>query len=334
MSKYEIEVSIILPCFNIENFVKRAYQSILSQTIKNWEAIFVDDGSYDNTIDKLLEIKKKDNRVKIIQQKNLGSGIARNTGAAMAQGKYLYFMDPDDEIKESTLEILLNSAENMNLEMVICGYQEIDVISKNTKKFSVSNVLTTLTNEEVKNIYPVLVDNKLFNPPWNKLFLTDFWRRNSLAFPAVKKGQDALLNMIAFRYLERLAILPQNLYLYYIGRIGSAQTTLSDNDFEYFEINQKYEKKLMDFWNINTEKYFIEKKISFCFADSVKVYRYVKSRNEGLKQFTRLWNARKAKSEIKKISLLKVISNKKLFFKLLSMKIPIFNYYIQKKMIN
>lgn len=330
MIKDEINISIVLPCFNVENFVERAYQSITSQTISNWEAIFVDDGSNDNTYNKLIKIQKNDNRIKVIQQKNSGSGAARNRGAESAQGKFIYFMDPDDELKKNTLEILINTAEKTDSEMVICGYQEIDIVNKITKEFSASCVLTTETNEEVKKIYSKLIDNKIFNPPWNKLFLKKFWEKNNLQFPAVKKGQDALLNLIAFKYLERITVIPDKLYCYYIGRIGSAQTTLSDNDFEYFEINQGYEKDLLLFWGICPENYFVERTVSFGFADSVKVYRFTKSRNEGIKKFVNLWNGRRAKSEIENISLFKVLKNKQLLIKLISMKLPIINYLIQK----
>lgn len=331
MIKGETRVSIILPCFNVEDFIERTYKSIISQTINSWEAIFVDDGSSDNTYVELLKIQKKDSRVKVIQKKNAGSGVARNKGAEVAQGKFLYFMDPDDELKINTLEILVDTAENTNSEMVICGYQEIDIVNKSTKKFGTTNILTTLTNDEVKKVYPVLTHKKIFNPPWNKLFSTKFWQENKLEFPAVKKGQDALLNMIAFKCVERIVVIPDKLYCYYIGRVGSAQTTLSDNDFEYFKINQRYETDLMRFWEIYSENYFIERIISFCFGDSVKVYRYVKSRNEGVKQFVELWNKRITKSEVENISFLKVYKNKVLLIKLISMKIPILNYFIQKK---
>lgn len=331
MVKAEIMVSIILPCFNVENFITRTYQSIKSQTISSWEAIFVDDGSNDNTTNELIRIQNKDKRIKIIQQKNAGSGAARNRGAEAAKGKFLYFMDPDDELKKNTLEILVNTAEKTDSELTICGYQEIDVINKNTKEFGIANILTTKTNEGVKEIYSRLMDNRIFNPPWNKLFLTKFWKKHNLEFPKVKKGQDALLNMIAFKHLERMTVIPDKLYCYYIGRVGSAQTTLSDNDFEYFEINQAYEKDLMLFWEMYSENYFIGRTVSFCFADSVKVYRYVKSRNEGIKKFVEVWNGRRAKFEIENISFLKVLMNKQLLIKLISMKVPISNYFIQKR---
>lgn len=331
MAKGEIKVSIILPCFNVGHFINRTYQSIKFQTISSWEAIFVDDGSNDNTTNELIQIQNKDKRIKIIQQKNAGSGAARNRGAEVAQGNFLYFMDPDDELKKNTLELLINTAEKNDSELTICGYQEIDVVNKNVKEFGITNLLTTKTNEEVKEIYSSLMDNRIFNPPWNKLFLTKFWKENNLEFPTVKKGQDALLNMIAFKHLERMTVIPDKLYCYYIGRVGSAQTTLSDNDFEYFEINQAYEKELMFFWEMYSENYFIERTVSFCFADSVKVYRYVKSRNEGIKQFVELWNGRRGKAEIENICLCKVFKNKQLLIKLISMKLPSLNYFIQKK---
>ncbi|GMQ72773.1 glycosyltransferase family 2 protein [Tetragenococcus halophilus] len=332
MKRDKVVLSIILPCFNVEKFVGKVYQSIILQNVRSWEAIFVDDGSNDHTFEKLEKIKKRDERVKIIKQENAGSGPARNKGVELAVGKYLYFMDPDDEfLGENSLKILLGAAESNNAEIVISGYKEFDLVNKKEKKFGPNSFLTTKTNDEVKRNYFFIVENNIFNPPWNKLFLKEFWNENKLEFPAVKKGQDALLNLVAFKFLNRLTMIPNYIYAYYIGREGSAQTMLSDNDLEYFRINQQYEKELLEHWDIKNEHYFIEKKISFYFADSVKVYRYIKSRSEGIKEFVELWNSRKAKKEIENITLLDIKMKEKSLIKLFSMKHPFLNYCIQKQ---
>lgn len=334
MEKNQIEISIILPCFNVEEFVERTYKSICSQKGVNFEAIFVDDGSSDGTSEKLVQICDVDKRVKIIRQSNFGSGIARNTGAKASEGKYLYFMDPDDELKEGTLKVLLDEASKQNSEITICGYEEVDIVNNAIKKFNIDDAITTSKNDDVKNLYSKLVEAKLFNPPWNKLYLKKFWIENRLEFPNVKKGQDALLNILAFKSARKISVIPNKLYTYYIGRNGSAQTELSDVDFVFFEINQSYEKDLFSFWNVDHKKSAIKNKISFCFADSVKVYRYVKGRKGNILKFLKTWKNRRASSEIKNISLLQVIGEKKYFFKLLSMKIPVLNYIIQKIMIH
>src|SRR5699024_9966469 len=125
--------------------------------------------------------------------------------------------------------------------------------SNNIKEFFLSKKINTSTNDEIKKIYPTLIEKKIFNPPWNKLFLRKFWLENQLVFPNVKKGQDALLNISSFKFLKKISVIPDKLYIYYIGRSGSAQTELSNEDFTYFEINQEYERELFSFWNIDYE---------------------------------------------------------------------------------
>ena len=129
----EICISIILPCFNVDNYIQRAYESILNQSFKNWEAIFVDDGSTDNTPRELLAISKSDSRVTVVRQENSGRGITRNNGSELAKGKYLYFMDPDDEIEKDALELLYQNSEQTNSEITISGYRELDAVNKNEK---------------------------------------------------------------------------------------------------------------------------------------------------------------------------------------------------------
>lgn len=326
-----MSVSIILPCYNVSDVVERVFLSIINQTIGNWEAIFINDGSTDNTLEQLYKIQNKDDRVKILSQHNQGSGLARNAGVKLAKGKYLYFMDPDDEIFENTLEQLLYIAEKNRAEVVICGYKEVDLVTKKIKDFKMLDDISFNTNKEVREIYFELLSKKLFNPPWNKLYLSRFWKENNLQYPNVKKGQDALLNMDAFKKLNKLVVTSQILYLYYIGREGSAQTTLSDSDFEYFKINQEWENRLFDFWgNSELERRYTNKRlINFCFSDSMKVYRFVKSNNGGIKQFLEIWRSRECKDEIKRINSIYYMNDQIVFLKLVSMKIPILNYLIQ-----
>lgn len=332
--KNEVCISIILPCYNVGDYIQRAYESISSQSFEKWEAIFVDDGSTDNTSKKLSEISKNDSRVQIIRQKNSGRGITRNNGAELAKGKYLYFMDPDDEIEKDALNILYQNSEQTNSEITISGYTEIDIVNKNEKKFNVAEREIFKSNSAVKKVYPRLMNNKLFNPPWNKLYLRKFWIDNNLQFPDVKIGQDALLNLLAFRYVNKLTLITDEVYKYYIGRSGSAQTVLSDIDFKYFDINQKYERDLFKHWGITDEDYFLGKKISFCFADSVKVFRFIKSNNQGYKEFVSLWNKRQTKEKSRNIRILKNKIDKVNFIKLIALKFPRLNYIIQKRIVN
>ena len=102
-----IKISIIIPVYNTEKYLKKCLDSIINQTLKSLEIICIDDCSTDNCLHILKEYQLKDNRIKIIEQKeNKGQGVARNLGLNIAEGEYIMFLDPDDWLELNALEIL------------------------------------------------------------------------------------------------------------------------------------------------------------------------------------------------------------------------------------
>ena len=99
-------ISVIVPMYNAEIYLRQNLDSILNQTLKDIELICVDDGSTDSTLKILKEYQEKDSRIIIIQQKNQKAGIARNNGLKVAKGKYIIFLDADDFFKDTMLEEL------------------------------------------------------------------------------------------------------------------------------------------------------------------------------------------------------------------------------------
>ena len=91
-----VKVSVIIPVYNVEPYLKQCMDSVVGQTLKDIEIICVDDGSTDGSLDILREYAAEDNRIQIIEQKNAGAGAARNNGMRHATGKYLSFLDSDD----------------------------------------------------------------------------------------------------------------------------------------------------------------------------------------------------------------------------------------------
>nr|MCR4662874.1 glycosyltransferase [Endomicrobiaceae bacterium] len=102
------KVSVIVPVYNVEQYLRQCLDSIINQTFKDFECICVNDGSTDNSLTILQEYSKKDNRIKIINQKNSGSSVSRNNGIKQALGQYVSFVDADDWITDNYLEILYN----------------------------------------------------------------------------------------------------------------------------------------------------------------------------------------------------------------------------------
>ena len=115
-------ISIIVPIYNSENYIKKCLDSILAQTYSNLEVILIDDGSTDNSYNICKDYQKKDNRIVLLQQKNAGVSRARNHGLEVAKGEYIGFVDSDDYIEPEMYEILLNSIIESNSKIAICNY--------------------------------------------------------------------------------------------------------------------------------------------------------------------------------------------------------------------
>ncbi len=114
----QVLISVIIPVYNVEEYLRECVDSVLNQTFRDFEIILVDDGSTDSSGDICDEYVEKDERVTVIHQKNGGLSVARNTGLSEANGKYVYFLDSDDYISENALATLLNIAENDNSDIV------------------------------------------------------------------------------------------------------------------------------------------------------------------------------------------------------------------------
>ncbi|MGL5050852.1 MAG: glycosyltransferase family 2 protein [Fusobacteriaceae bacterium] len=118
----EIKVSIIVPAYNVEKYIKRCLDSLINQTLKEIEIIVINDGSTDFTGNIVKDFLKKDNRIKYIEQENRGLAGARNRGLKEAQGKYINHLDGDDYIDKNYYEDMFRHAEESNLDVVVSNF--------------------------------------------------------------------------------------------------------------------------------------------------------------------------------------------------------------------
>ena len=114
-----VKVSVIIPVYNSEKYLEQTIQTILKQSLKEFELILVNDGSSDKSLSICKEYETKDKRIKVIDKKNEGACIARNTGINEARGKYIQLVDADDYIESNMLEEQYNLAEQTNAEVIL-----------------------------------------------------------------------------------------------------------------------------------------------------------------------------------------------------------------------
>ncbi len=172
-------ISVIIPVYNVEKYLRECVDSVLCQTYQNVEIILVNDGSTDSSGEICDEYVEKDERVTVIHQKNGGPSITRNTGLENANGKYIYFLDSDDYIENNALELLVNTAESNNADLVFFDARSFSddgadikqgyVVKGDYEAENGYNVLTKLHNNKDYHCaiyllfikHQLLIDNKI-----------------------------------------------------------------------------------------------------------------------------------------------------------------------------
>ncbi len=119
-------ISVIIPMYNSEAFIKQCIESVLSQTYPYFEIIVIDDGSLDRGAEICRKLKKKDDRIRLLGQENRGVSSARNRGIELATGKYVFFLDSDDVIHPYLFEEFIETAEKYQTEITVCGIQKVN----------------------------------------------------------------------------------------------------------------------------------------------------------------------------------------------------------------
>lgn len=220
-------VSIIIPVYNTEKFLDKCIQSVLSQTYKNIEIIIIDDGSTDNSYEKLQEYKEKDNRIILLQQKNSGQGVARNKGIDISKGEYICFIDSDDRITESMVEEMILEIEKTDSDFssFLIAFEDLNNQKVYKSKFN-NKILEE--NEIFKNalrirdIYPI---------PVNKIYKKDFLIKNNISFPKIRKNEDMLfIHKLAF-YAKKCSFVSKVFY-YAWRREGSTSRNVTEENIQ------------------------------------------------------------------------------------------------------
>lgn len=175
-----MRLSIVVPVYNVENYLERCVNSLLKQNVDSYEIILVDDGSKDGS-GELSDKLATDDRIIVIHQENRGLSGARNTGLKMANGEYVLFVDSDDWLEENSLLYILEEAENLKLDVGVADFQYVDqdgVITENSKKpISCASVIsgTEFFKDSMKKKSSLAV-------VWKSIYRKDFLIGNELYF--------------------------------------------------------------------------------------------------------------------------------------------------------
>lgn len=213
-------ISIIIPCYNVEKYIDRCLASIINQSISldSLEIICVDDASTDGTLEKLKswENKYPDSFIIVECETNGKQGTARNVGLGYATASWIAFLDSDDWVDEKYFEYLLEATKYGAYDVVACGcYRDYgDDIRKYAQPHSVWGEIEISDIECRKNL---LLNRTLSYSAWGKLIKKDFLIENEIIFPEGLSYEDICWGSLVHLYVNRVRIIPECLYHYYVN---------------------------------------------------------------------------------------------------------------------
>lgn len=280
----DIKVSIIVPIYNVEEYLDRCMQSLLNQTLKEIEIIMVDDGSPDRCPQMCDEYAKKDSRIKVVHKKNGGLGYARNSGLDVATGEYVAFVDSDDYVSLDMYENLYKAIRKWNTQMVVCGYNQV------RDKKSEKGIITEMPDapkaidaqgDYLTNIIGQLpeTDKELYYCycVWNVLYSNDVIQKNHIRFKSerVYVSEDILFQIEYASRISKVLLLP-TAYYNYCYNSGSLTAKYDKKRFDktialYGEIYDRL-KKLnvhIDNFKLRTQRFLLAKAL-YTVCDAIK----------------------------------------------------------------
>lgn len=209
------KVSIIVPVYNVEKYLRKCLNSLINQTLKDIEIICINDGSTDKSLEILEEYKNRDSRIILLNQENSGQSIARNNGIKKATGEYLGFVDPDDWVDLDYYEKLYNAASTNDTDIAVGGIIRVTGIKK--KKFLNFEKETITDNTNLKF---ELCDVPEKSYVWNKIYKTEKLKEIGLEFEKGIFYEDCIFTPQALFYLGEIVTVP-NIHYYYLRRGNS-----------------------------------------------------------------------------------------------------------------
>ena len=257
------KISIIVPVYNSEKYIDRLMSSILSQTYKNFELIFVDDYSTDSSLDICSNYSKKDDRIKIItNKKNLGVSKSRNVGIKASNYDWIMFIDSDDEIEDNMLEKMVAQIEE-DTDFVFCGLKKY-----NNKKMCIADYYE---NDEIMDQQKLFsnigkyLDKCLLQGPCGKLYKKRLITKHNLRFREdLSYGEDTLFVYNYLQYVNKLVCIKESLYHYNLSNSESLNLKFRNDKIDINIFLNKVLLKLISNYNTNSKDiYYNRNKIAY-----------------------------------------------------------------------
>ena len=245
-------ISVIVPVYKAETFLNRCVDSILSQTLPDFELILVDDGSPDNSGAICDDYAKADSRVQVIHQENGGAASARNAGLDRAKGEWIAFVDSDDWIDQDYFRLLYESAVEHHADVVACRYQ----LFSETNQINDIKITCRLSSDNVEDYW--VGDRTGATVPWGKIFAQSLF--DGYRFPVGRIGEDEFVIYKILFGCKKFALIDVPLYYYYYNQDGVSRSNYFNRFNDILACFEEHEQFFKDSpwqeaYRLEVEKY-------------------------------------------------------------------------------
>ena len=237
-------VSVIIPVYNTEKYLRRCLDSVVNQTLQELEILLVDDGSTDRSLSILREYENRyPAKVRVLTKENGGQATARNLGIKLSIGKYIGFVDSDDYVDTSMYETLYKAAKENQCDMVECHYRYLCVEGKKIKKYRTRGHI-----RQYKNQKDMFINAQV--SPCNKLFKREVLMQEGVDFPEGFIYEDTAFYIKAIPFIKNEKFINKHLYYYLLRRSSTMNANKSrrvgnifpvlENILEFYQNNNLY----------------------------------------------------------------------------------------------
>ncbi|WP_400240623.1 glycosyltransferase family 2 protein [Methanomethylophilus alvi] len=260
-------ISVVVPAYNVEKYVAQCLDSIINQTFSDLQIICVDDGSTDHTLAILEEYAKKDDRIEVYSQSNMGPGVARNKGMEYARGKYIIFIDSDDYLNHQMFEHMYLISERNDADITICKAYELlgdkTSLMEWSVKYQYAPELEVFSAADVKDHIIQLSEGWA----WDKLILLSHLKNNNIHFPNLSNSEDMMLVFPAIILAQRICIVYEKMVYHRVNISTSVSSRRLKAPFCFIEscvLLKKFLEK-NDLYKGNIKKSYINWTLEYSF---------------------------------------------------------------------
>ena len=255
------KISVILTVYNTAPVLAETLNSILSQTLHEFELIVIDDGSTDDSNAILRSYAEKDDRIALVTQENRGVSEARNRGIDMASAPYLLILDGDDIFMPEMFQKLYDSAVSNESDIAVCASYEYNGETFESTLLDYALKMELLPKNSLV-FAPYDVADVLFEAfmgwPWDRIYRTEFVRKVGLRFPTMANSEDAFFVYGLLVNAERISIVPEGLIKHRSSRTGSISNSRLKNPEAFYDaitMTKKYIQSNDNWWALYAKSY-------------------------------------------------------------------------------